>query len=190
MNQRPSFTVHEEMPARFTVDEFLQLVESAPIAEWHGKVELVDGIIVRMSPANTPHWNVQRVTHARLYDVMKDESGNWVVGIEPTVRLTGTTIREPDVAMFRDPDLSGRTIDRASLFLAIEISDSSLSIDLGAKQRDYAAAFVPHYWVADIQNRKVWIMSNPSGGDYLNRRTVPFGDEIDVPDTKQKISID
>lgn len=190
MNQRPSFTVHEDTPARFTVDEFMHLVETAPIADWQGKVELVDGIIVRMSPANTPHWNVQRVTHARLYDVMKDEPGNWVVGIEPRIRLAGDTIREPDVALLRDPDLSGKTIDRAFLFLAIEVADSSLSIDLGAKQSDYATAFVPHYWVADIQNRKVWIMSHPSGGDYLNCRTATFGDEIDVPNTKQRISID
>lgn len=190
MNQVPSFTEHVETPARFTVEEFLQLRQTAPVADWIGKVELVEGIIVRMSPANTPHWNVQRVTHARLYDAMKDEPRSWVVGQEPAIRLAAGTIRQPDVALLRDPDLSGKTIDRVSLFLAIEIADSSLPIDTGAKQRDYAEAFVPHYWVVDIQNRIVRVMAEPSGGDYGRKTTVPFGTDIDVPGTNQKIAID
>lgn len=190
MNRVPSFTVHEETPARFTVEEFMYLRQTAPLIEWMGKVELVEGIIIRMSPADTPHWNVQRVTHARLYDAMKAEPHGWVVGQEPAVRLSGDTIRQPDVALLRDPDLSGKTIDRSALFLAIEVSDNSLPIDTGAKQYSYAEAFVPHYWVVDVQNREVRIMSNPSGGNYRTSRTVPFGTEIDVPDTEQKITID
>lgn len=190
MNQSPAFTVHEDTPARFTVDEFMHLAETTPIVDWLGKVELIDGIIVRMSPANTPHWNVQRVTHARLYDAMKGEPGNWVVGVEPAVRLGVGTIREPDVALLRDPDLSGKTIDRAALFLAIEIADSSLSIDMGSKRRSYAEAFIPHYWVVDMKRRQIQVMGRPSGGDYQVRHEVPFGTLIDIPGTGQKIAID
>lgn len=189
MDQSAAMTVLEETPARFTVDEFMQLIEASPISDWMGKVELVEGIIVRMSPAHVPHWNAQRVTYDKLYQAMRGVP-DWIVGQEPAVRLSGDTIREPDIALLRDPDLSRKVIDRTALFLAIEIADSSLPIDIGAKRRNYAEAFIPHYWVVDVNGREVRVMQDPMGGDYRTQASIPFGREIEIPGTDRTIVID
>lgn len=180
-------TVLEETPARFTVEEFMELVKLPPLSDWHGKTELVDGVITRMSPANIPHWNAQRLTFMNLYEAMKDVSGGWIVGQEPAVRLSGDILREPDVAILRDTGLVGEIFDRTALYLAVEIADSSIRIDLGTKLEDYAKAFVPHYWVVDINDREVHVMTNPMGGRYTKKTVIPFGVEIAIPGVDREI---
>jgi len=178
-----------QTPVRFTADEFMELVQHPPIADWLGKIELVDGEIVRMAPANVPHWNAQRIVFLNLQGAFAAMGPGWIVGQEPTVRLIGDTIREPDVAVLRDPDLGAKMFDRAALFLAVEIADTSLAIDLGTKLRDYAAASVPHYWVVDLNSRQTQVMSDPADIAYRTRLTVPFGDQIRVPGTEATITI-
>jgi Uma2 family endonuclease len=190
MNRSAEFTRWEETPARFSAEEFLKLCDQAPISEWLGKVELVHGIIVHMSPANTAHWNAQRVIHQNLYELVRAKGGGeWIAGIEPTVRLAADTLREPDVALLRQPDLGEPVIDRTALILAIEVADSSLKADLGTKRADYAAAYVPHFWVVDLNGRKVHIMSGPERNDYRFKQPVDFGTAIDVPEIGGRITI-
>ncbi|HEY0013448.1 MAG TPA: Uma2 family endonuclease [Allosphingosinicella sp.] len=183
-------TVLEETPARFTADEFLEIAARPPISDWLGKVELVHGIIVRMGPAHVPHWNAQRVLYERLYEIVRRASQEWVLGVEPAVRLAGDTIREPDIALLKDPDLSGKLIDRTALFLAVEIADSSLVGDGTVKQRSYAEAHVPHYWVVDLETRVIHVMSHPRHGDYREGKSVPFGVAVDVPGVGGTIVVD
>ncbi len=177
-------------PARFTPDEFMELVRHPPIADWLGKVELVNGEIMRMSPANVPHWNAQRIAFLRLQSAFAALGTEWIVGQEPTVRLTGNTLREPDVAVLRDPDLRATLFDRVALFLAVEIADTSLALDLGAKRSDYADAFVPHYWVVDINARRTHVMAKPRAGDYEDKRLIPFGQPIAIPELDIDIVVD
>ena len=183
-------TVLKETPARFTADEFLELLEASPIANWSGKTELVKGVITRIAPAEIPHWNAQRITFLRLHDALRDLSDEWLVGQEPMVRLAGDTIREPDVAILRLAGMVGKTFDRAALFLAIEIADSSLKLDLNAKRYVYAEAFVPHYWVVDLKGRRTHVMSDPLGGDYQRQLVTPFGEELAIPDLGRSIILD
>ena len=185
-----NLTVEQDEPARFTAQEFMQLAQMKPVCDWTGKTELIRGIITRLAPAHIPRWNAQRVTHQRLYEALRDVRETWIVGQEPSVRLAGDTVRQPDVALLRDVGEVGELFDRAALFLAIEIADSSRNIDLGAKRLTYAGAFIPHYWVVDSKHRIVRIFSNPSAGDYRDARPVPFGTPIDVPGTDRTIVID
>ena len=53
---RPTDSIVAEGPARFSVEEFMAMahvLDGLP-----GKVELVDRVIVRMSPANYPHFSI------------------------------------------------------------------------------------------------------------------------------------
>lgn len=190
MTAAERITQLHSVPARFTVDEFMELVRHPPIADWVGRVELVRGEIMRMAPANVPHWNAQRLVCLRLQSALAPLGPDWIVGQEPTVRLSGDTLREPDVAVLRDPDLRATLFDRTALFLAVEIADTSIRTDLGAKRRDYAEAFVPHYWVVDLNTRTTHVMTDPRGGDYGQRRPVPFGQAIRLPGPDIDIVID
>lgn len=183
-------TQSRSVPARFTVEEFLALVRQPPIADWIGRVELVNGEIMRMAPANVPHWNAQRLVSLQLQSALAPLGPDWIVGQEPTIRLSGDTLREPDVAVLRDPDLRATLFDRTALFLAVEIADTSIRTDLGTKRRDYANAFVPHYWVVDLNTRTTHVMTDPRGSDYGQRRPIPFGEPIFLPGPDISITID
>lgn len=181
---------YKQVPVRFTADEFMELVRHPPIADWLGKIELIDGEIVRMAPANVPHWNAQRIIFLRLQSAFAELGLDWIVGQEPTVRLAADTMREPDVAVLRDPDLRATIFDRVALFMAVEVADTSLKIDLGQKLQDYAEAFVQHYWVIDLNDRRTHVMSEPRAGTYWDRQLVPFGEPIVVPSIPLTITID
>ena len=170
----------EQAPVRFTAAEFMELVQHPPISDWVGKIELIDGEIVRMSPTNLPHWRMQQEVAQQLRSIFADRPGG-LVGPEATVRFDKRSIRLPDVGAFRDPGPARKVLDVADLFLAVEIADTTLRHDLGRKRAAYAEAGVPHYWVVDVNGRKVHVMAEPEAGDYGSKRVVPFGDPIDVP---------
>ena len=160
----------------------MELAQHPPMNAWIGKVELVDGRIVRKPPPGTPHWNTQRLIMLQLIDIFRAVGPEWIVGTEGAVRLSTGTVRVADVVVLRAPDLRRRgALDRAELFLAVEIADTTLRNDLGPKLRDYAEARVPHYWVADLKTRETHLMSAPEGRAYLEHATIPFGAPIPVP---------
>jgi Uma2 family endonuclease len=75
------------VPVRFTAEEFMELAQHPPISEWSGKIELIEGKIVRMSPAHMPHWNAQRLTIMHLQHAFAALGDEWVIGGEAAVRL-------------------------------------------------------------------------------------------------------
>lgn len=180
----------DQIPVRFTAAEFIELVQHPPIVDWPGRIELVEGEIVRMAPTNVRHWTMQRTAFLRLQSALVEAGMSWIAGQEPTVRLGPDTIREPDIAVLRDPDLTATLFDGAALFLAVEVADTSLAIDLGRKRRDYAGAQVAHYWVIDLNGRCIHVMTDPVGGDYSVRTLVRFGEMLAVPGTRSSIVID
>lgn len=190
MTAAGSISQLRQTPVRFSAAEFLELAQHAPIINWPGKIELVEGEIVRMAPANVRHWNAQRIAFLRLQSVFTDLGDGWIVGQEPTVQLAPSTIREPDVAVLRNPDMAATLFDRTALFLAVEVADTSLAIDLGVKRLDYSAALVPHYWVIDLNGGCIHVMSDPRSQDYAMRTIVRFGEQLVVPGTDATIVID
>lgn len=190
MTAQQRLTPHHPVPARFTAEEFMALCQHPPISDWVGKVELVEGEIVRMSPPHLPHWNVQRIIHLLLLDLFRAVGPEWVVGVEAAVKLSTDTLRIADIAVLRTPDLTRQgALERDDLFLAVEIADSTLRNDLGVKLRDYAAAAVPHYWVVDIKKRETHVMSAPDGTAYTERRRIAHGEPIAVPGTDAVITL-
>lgn len=71
---------------------------------------------------------------------------------------------EPDVAVVRDEDDSRRHPSWA--LLVVEVSRSSLVVDLEVKSLIYAAAGVPEYWVVDPDERVVHVHRVPGADGY------------------------
>jgi Uma2 family endonuclease len=97
-------------------------------------------------------------------------------------------VRVPDVAVLRAPDLTAVAADRSALFLAVEIADTTLRNDLGRKLRAYAAAGVPHYWVADLKGRRLHVMAEPAEAGYARSEVMPFGTPMPVPGTQATVT--
>jgi Uma2 family endonuclease len=188
MNRPSSSTIAAEEPARFTVEEFIEMAGGA-LGSLPGKIELVDGVIVRMSPANYPHFTYQRQLFLKLHEIFGAGIDGFIVGQELTVRLGEATVRDPDIAIFRDPGMIDFIVDHDVLLLAVEVSDSTLREDLGPKKRTYAEAAVPEYWVVDIRAQRVHCFTGPEGSGYRMERIVPFGEPLAVPGSDETITI-
>ena len=177
-----------EAPARFTIDEFMQLVDTG-IFEG-SKVELAEGVIVRMSPAHTSHMYYKQLVARRLDEVFADQRDERVVHTELSLQLGEATLRDADVGVIR-PFAPGKTFaDPASAHLLVEIASTTLDYDLNVKAVDYARAGIPHYWVVDVAGRRTHVMSTPLDSDYAERHPVAFGQPLAVPGTDETIVID
>lgn len=94
--------------------------------------------------------------------------------VETTVAMPPHDAPEPDLIVTNEPQGAG-PIPLASGALLVEISDTTLTMDLGNKQVLYAQQGVPEYWVADVQGRVVYQMWQPGERGYAEHRTLPFG---------------
>ena len=168
----------------------MELAQHPPVADWTGKVELLEGEIVRMAPANIPHWRVQHDTAQKLRAIFAEAGRDWVAGAEPTVRFADRTVRVPDIGVFRAPDLRRPLFDVADLFIAVEVADTSLRLDLGPKLVAYADASVPHYWVIDVKASEIVLMAEPADGRYRTSVRHAFGEPVAVPGTDATIVVD
>lgn len=188
MNDLARIGAPPEAPARFTVDEFMELVNSSALGA--GKFELVEGVIVRMSPALAPHMHYQRAVFRALDAIFGEGLDGRIAQFELSLQLAPATVRDADVAVLSAYDRRGGFPDPASVLLIVEIAHATLDKDLGSKLTDYARAGIPHYWVVDVEGRRVHAMTTPLDGDYAERRLFGFGDALPVPGSDRTIVLD
>jgi len=143
-----------------TFDQFYEIVEE------NVKADLLDGKIIRDSPAVPRHgetciWFLSVLT---LY-VQKFDLGR-VNGGTTTVRLSNYQGPEPDIFFVRKSRLGiiGEKYVEAAPDLCIEvISKSSRKIDRGRKFVLYAEHGVKEYWIADPLRFSIEFYENQDG---------------------------
>jgi Uma2 family endonuclease len=152
---------------RFSVDQYLAMAERG-VLDPDTRTELVDGIVVKISPPNGPHIYCKNHLQ-RLFTLHLDWGQAALISQDP-VRLTDDYAPQPDVALVRR--LGAAIPAGADLLLAIEVSDTTLGHDLEEKRRRYAAAGVPAYWVADVVGRTLHLFAEPRDADYHRHEVV------------------
>jgi Uma2 family endonuclease len=125
------------------------------------RTELLDGQLVEMSPQHEPHALVVEMLTERLMPALV---GTARVRVQLPFGAGEHSEPEPDVAVVPADEPRGRRPERA--LLIIEVSDSSLRLDLVRKARIYAAAEVPVYWVIDLPGGVVHVHTNPTAEGY------------------------
>src|SRR5580658_6514671 len=121
---------------RMGVDEFEQ-IENLLKAE---RVELIDGLIVERGVMDEPHAVASQRLGRRLDRLIPD---GWFVRADKPLRVHGTYEPYPDFAVVKgDPDtayyIGAGHPKPKDVALVIEISDSTLPKDSGAKLTNYA----------------------------------------------------
>jgi Uma2 family endonuclease len=76
------------------------------------------------------------------------------VGVETTLYLAEMLFVEPDLMLYPHA-LEPQALSGSDVTLLIEVSDDSLSRDLGLKASIYADHGVRDYWVVDVEARRV-----------------------------------
>jgi Uma2 family endonuclease len=173
-------------PARFSAGEFLRMAGLGAFDDM--RVELDHGELVRMNPPYTAHAIVQAQVLKKLFRSLV--STDVEVVSEISVLLPDDTIRAFDAAIIVRAALEEEVLRPQHVVLGIEVSDTTLNLDLGDKLRDYADAGIPVYWVVDVQARAVHVLQDPGGRDYRRRKIVRFEESLDLPEGLGTIVLD
>lgn len=159
----------------YTLAEYHHLGDIGVLGE-DDRVELIEGEIVAMAAIKGPHMlGINRLNYT-LVDI---PGRTWLVSVQNPVHLFGDTEPQPDIALLRQEAERASVPEAADVYLIIEVSDTTLSYDIGRKRRLYARAGIPEYWIMDINGRRILRHTGLSRGDY--QAVDPFvpGDTID-----------
>ncbi|MGN6696590.1 MAG: Uma2 family endonuclease [Thermomicrobiales bacterium] len=145
----------------FTVDDYRHMEEAGIIAE-DDRVELLEGIILQMSPMNAPHvlaiGRCDHLLHRQLTD-------DYLVSVQSAIVLDRFGAPQPDLAVIRQR-LYADVPTIADVVLVIEVSDSSLAYDRGRKRWNYARAGIAEYWIVNLVDRLIERYTDADGDDY------------------------
>ena len=160
---------------RWTLEDYLRLGEAGIIGE-DERVELIDGEIVCMSPIGDRHYagtmKASTPFGRRAPDVC-------LVSVQNPLRLGDGYEPMPDVVVLKpraDFYLHGHKPDDA--LLVIEVADSSVDYDRGAKALIYARALIPEYWVSDLVEDVLVVHREPTANGYTSVQALKRGQKI------------
>ena len=148
--------------------EYERLVDAGLLA--NEKVELIRGLIVRMSPQGAHHAAaVQKLT--QLLVVALGIPGRAAVRVQLPLALGEDSEPEPDLAAV--PPGSYKDEHPTTAFLVIEVAESSLPEDRREKGALYAEHGIPEYWIVDTGRERVELHSEIVDAAY--GRVTPYG---------------
>lgn len=171
--------IGHRQPSTFTSAEFERLVRSGGFGD--ARVELRRGMIVKMNPQFAKHARAKRLLTKAIEAGLVAVTPDWIVDNEVSVAFGGDFRPMPDILVWDPasvpPDFDG-PIPAKAVRLIVEVSDSTLSDDVGEKLEDYADAGVAEYWVVDVKGLQILQHVNPIGRTYRERMPFVFGATI------------
>jgi Uma2 family endonuclease len=185
-----------------TIDQLHEMID-AGIVPNGAPIELIDGILVykdRGSAGDEPmthnprHAGIVRRLTQQLFKWCESELTGCFVQTQLPVALSKTNAPEPDVAIIfgNEEVFATRHPGPSDIAAVFEIADSSLRFDRTTKQRLYASARIPAYWIINRpENRvEVYLHPDPSGSSYRERTEYRPGQSIPLAVGKNVLDID
>lgn len=163
-----------DLPRRtFTVEDVERMIASGIMRE-DERVELIFGELIPMNAKGIRHEVVKMTLNMRWARLCPPDI-QFIP--ETTFRLSRDTFLEPDFLIF--PKSSGlRGLNGSTALLAVEIADSSLPFDLGAKSQIYAHFGVRELWVIDVVRERIHAHHGPEEDRYTNLATYGADDLV------------
>lgn len=156
-----------------SVDDVQRMVEAGILGE-DDRVELIDGVLVEVSPQGPRHAHAVRRLIAMAVPAAA-AAGLEVAPQVPVLVESRFSLPEPDLAI-TPPGTPDR--HSAQAVLVVEVALSSLRFDLDRKARLYAEAGVPEYWVLDLAAGEMVVHRGPSPGGYADVRRASREEEV------------
>lgn len=168
-----------------TFDDVLRMVEAGIIGP-EERVELIDGVLVAMSPEGLPH--AEGV--AGLTRLLTDRypGKEYDVRIGTTQPLSDVSYLLPDAVVLRRVRGRWPTVD--DVVLIAEVSKTSIRYDLGRKAREYALWGTPAYWVIDLSRGEVVVHENPRpDGSWATTQVRKVGERLALPGIDAELTV-
>jgi len=146
-----------------TLDQYERMVEVGVLGE-DDRLELLDGMLVAVSPPGAPHAEtVGRITDW-AYDSV--DRSRFAIRVQQPLRCLPASEPEPDLALVATGAYFAQHPSEAAL--VIEVSVSSAPVDLNVKRSVYARAGVREYWVVLTAARVIRVHRDPQAGGYAS----------------------
>ncbi len=149
---------------RLTRRDYYRLAEAGILSE-DDRVELLEGQLVDLSAIGPRH----AIAVDALTEVLVlAAAGRAAVRVQNPMVLDDNSEPQPDITLVRRP-WHGYPHEHprpSDIYLLIEVADSSLEFDLGAKLELYARAGIREFWVVDLPGNRVLVHRGPNGGGY------------------------
>ena len=164
--------------ATFTIDEYQRMIAcGAFVGPNEKRLELILGELRMMSPQGTAHGELVAKLNDWSHDVV--ERQRIKIRIQSSIEIRARESQpEPDVVWAEARSYLQRLPQPDDILLLVEVADSSLSFDVGEKQRLYGEAGIRDYWVVDIPGRTVHIFRDPCAGGYHTHMSCSASDTI------------
>lgn len=159
---------------RFSLEEYHQLIEYGGFDE-DSRVELIEGVIVDISPKTAEHENAIRSLTYWLISAVDPE--RFEVGVQTALTLSNSE-PEPDLAVI--PTDVHRPYHPGTATLVIEVAVSSRDRDLRQKPVLYAQAGIDEYWVVDLDAGVVVVHRDPTETGYGAITQIPGNGTVEA----------
>jgi Uma2 family endonuclease len=141
---------------RVSLDDYHRMIQ-AGILDEDEHVELIEGVIVEMSPQGPKHARViQRLSDPTFAGVPPD----LVVRCQLPLTL-GDSEPEPDVCVVRRADAYSERSHPTAALVVFEVAGDSLRKDRIAKAALYAGARIPEYVIANVAEASLEVHRDP-----------------------------
>lgn len=173
---------------RFSVDDFHRMAETGILSP-DDRLELIDGVVVEMTPTHPPHASTVKRLAKALFSLLGDRT---TIGVQDSIVLHDRSQPVPDlsVARYRD-DFYGSAHPRPEdMHLLIEVADSSTERDRREKLPLYASAGVPEVWLVVVPEERVEVHRDPQGTRYTTVEVLHRGEAVaprDFPDVELSV---
>jgi len=148
---------------RLRREVFVRMIEAGMFHE-DDHVQLIEGVLVQMSPQNDPHARAI----VRISNLLARRLGERAdVACQVPFNASEFSRPEPDIALW--PPGDGPVPNRP--LLVIEIADSSVRDDRLIMAPIYANAGVPEYWIVNLRAGLVEVHTAPAVDGYQRLET-------------------
>ena len=153
--------------------------------------ELIEGEIIEEMPYNRPHAYTLMELTTRLIQLFGAEFVQSQMPIEIVGEDAVRNFPIPDLVLLRK---SFRTLPdthplASDIRLLVEVSDSTLPTDITAKARLFARAGIEIYWIVDVKERRLFVLTEPKNGDYSIRTEYTESESITLEEGLETLTI-
>ena len=158
-----------QTPQKFTITEYVQMAETGILTS-DDQTELIDGMVMQMSPIGRPH--SYRLSHIfrTLARLLPD---NLEISPHSTIRLPNQTAPQPDLTLLTPQASQDRQNipGPADLLLIVEIAAPSPHPDRQTKPQRYAQSNIPELWIFPLESQEIEVHRHPTPTGYAHTQT-------------------
>jgi Uma2 family endonuclease len=173
---------------RLRVEDYDKMIEHG-IFDEDERIELWDGVLVKMSPKGIKH----RATTTKATDFFYERLRKYsLIQVQDPIRLDDFSEPEPDVVLAQAP-LSNYILTHPTpkdIYLIVEVADSSIEIDR-RKARKYARNGILQYLIINVNTNEIEDYREPAADGYRFKRTYTENETFNLvafPDVEIKVS--